>query len=816
MHKLFPLLLTVLVLAIAVSCDPAGLLTLNPDSDDEGSKGAPSPSDDAFLKPGPTGDGAYILPNGRRISPAGTSLSMKFFPNDVEVSPDGSTAVAISFKHPTLTVLDTETVTIIQENELDFAFSGIAFNAAGDRFWIGGGGTQSVLEYAVSAGAATLVREIPVQGYPAGLALGPDGNTLFVCCNMSHRLAEIDLATGLENRFWLTGVYPYDVKLLPRRNKAFVSNWGSSSVTVINWLEDRVVKEIGVGHGPEEMAISPEDERLYVACSDTDSVDVIDTETDEFVESFNLHDPSEPTLGAMPNGMDISADGQTLYVTSAGYNCITVLDASSGEIEGRIPTGWYPTGIALDGQDERIYVTSGKGFGSAWTLPTGWSGAIQAIDAPSPGELSDYTEEVEDNIRWGVNFFADRDFESPVPTTLGQASEQIKHVIFVLKENKTYDQVFGDLEGTERDENFLVFGEEYTPNAHALAREFTTCDNFYVEGDTSILGHFWATAAICNDYMEKTFLAGSRYGLSTFEPAAVVPQGTLFDHLLDHGIEWRSYGQIVGMSHNFDRFGPYIDFKYGFWNMRVSDEVKVDEIIREIEAGIYPPLIYVVLPNDHNYGSSSGAPTPRYLVADNDAGLGKLVDYISHSDHWKDTAIFVTQDDPQSGSDHVDPHRTLSLVISPWAKRGHNSSVLYSMSSVWLTIEMILGIPSHTKFDKYTSPMYDCFTMDPDYSPYKKIPNPVPFERNEKGAPMQEYCDRQDWTVPDSVENLGEVLWAIMRPDEPFPHQMSVDPEMIEDEEEEAEEKREYIEALRIAHEWADRHGIEIGQARSW
>ena len=768
----------------------------------------PVPSAEAFFRSGPIGGGRYSLPNGRVVSPAGDWVEVNRFPLDVELSPNGDVAVVASTNKPAMTLIETDGLDVRQKDKLFNSFYGTLFNRAGDRFWVPGGGGNKIYEYELIGASAFLLREIPVQGYPSGLALSLDGETLLVACNLGKALRMIDLASGLEVGLILTGLYPYHVELHPSGNLAYVSNWGASTVSVLDLENLRETRRVPVGKNPEGMALSHNGLFLYVTNSDSDSVTVIRTDTHDVAATYDLHDDSIHTNGASPCSVVVGRNDERIYVACSGYNSVYVVDTSNGNVLGKIPAGWYPSDVALDEVRDMLYVTSGKGLGS-WSN-SGWPGILSTVPVPTDEELAGHTAIADQNNLWSTAFYQQTNIASPVPSQWGRPSEQIKHVIFVLKENKTYDQLLGDLEGTEADPSHLVFGEEVTPNLHALARRFTSCDNFYVEGDTSILGHFWGTAALCNDYAEKTWLAGGRIPLSTIEEAAKPEGKYIFDNCLDNGVEFRNYGQFVGIIDNLERFAPYIDFKYGFWNMLVSDEIKVDEIIREIEAGIFPPFVYIVLPNDHTYGSSSGAPTPRWLVGDNDAGLGKLVDYLSHSPYWHETAIFVTQDDPQSGTDHIDPHRTISLIISPWAKAGHNTSVLYTMSSIWRTIELILGLPPLSNNDRYAAPMFDCFTLEPDMRPYQALPNPIPYSLNPSGLPFQEYCNRAQWIVPDQVGRLGEVLWALERPGEPFPYDYSVDTE--EEEEEEAEEALAARQAMEKLSEWLNDKGLSEQQ----
>lgn len=384
-----------------------------------------------------------------------------------------------------------------------------------------------------------------------------------------------------------------------------------------------------------------------------------------------------------------------------------------------------------------------------------------------------------------------------------------------MKENKTYDQVFGDLEGTEADPTHLTYGEAYTPNAHRLAQAFTSCDNYYSEADVSIQGHMWSVNMYANDYMEKAWALDSdhRYPLVNIEPAVTSRSGSIFRHLYDNGVTFRVYGQVLALGDIHD-LAPYVNLKYGFWNLGVSDETKVGEIIREMEAGIWPQFLYISLPNNHTQGTDAGAPAMDYYVGDNDAALGKLIEYITHSEYWSETLIIVTEDDPQSGSDHVDKHRTMALVISPYAKRGYTSSVLYSMPAIWTTIEMIFGLPPMSIYEEYASPMYDCFTATPDLTPYDAVPNPTPLSYNPEDLPMSDYCATADWGAPDQVRRLGEVTWAVKHPGEPWPGDDSVDGYGEDEEEEEDEEMDgiQYRAAAAALQEYARKTGLWDGE----
>ncbi|NLH48822.1 MAG: bifunctional YncE family protein/alkaline phosphatase family protein [Myxococcales bacterium] len=793
----------------ALACEPSASDSSHQRRDaaaDE--KALPEPTAEAYFRPGPIDDERYVLPNGRMIWPAGLGTIIDRFPVDLAVSPDGQTLVAASAGIERVRLIDTATMTPFQSLDVLQLFSGAVWNAAGDRFWIGGGGSHVVFEYSYTGGVAAEVRQIPVLNYPSGLALSPDESELYVACLHGKRLAVVDLLAGEEVDSIPTHLYSLDVKISADGKLAYVSSVGRGMVTVVNLQTRQPVADIEVGDNPEGIAISTDDAMLYVANSDSDTVSVVDLDAQEVTATWKIYDESTTSLGASPVAVAVDRAGERVYVACTGTNEITVFNAANGQVLGRIPGGWYVTQLRLDEDRGFLYYTSGKGYGSyGLGLYSNWRSTVHQVAIPTTEELAEYTDHQDQALNWANSFYDTVDLESPIPTAWGTPSEQIKHVIFILKENKTYDQIFGDLEGTERDPSNLNFGWDVTPNHHTLAQTFAVCDNLFVEGDTSVLGHLWGTFGLLNDHAEKRFAVGDDYPLPDIDPSTRPPNGTIFKRLLEAGIEFRSYGQVIGFMEDFDRYAPYIDMKYGFWNQGVSDEVKADEIIREWELGIFPPFIYISLPNDHSYGSRSGAPTARFQLGDNDAGLGKLIDWLSHSEHWADTAVFVTEDDPQSGADHIDPHRTVALVISSWVKRGHVSSVLYSMSSLWHTMELILGLPQPgSKYTKYSAPLYDCFDTTADLTTYTALPNPIPYEENPKGLPFQDYCDAANFEVPDQVGRMGEVLWALTRPNDPFPYDQSLSGEGEGDE----DDVKEYLEGVEKARAWAAAHGVEF------
>ncbi len=782
------------------------------------SKAPPTPTATALERPGDVGDEeTLIMVNGRAITPAGEMRATNAFPADTLQLPDGNLVVlTLRGGNHGFTIYDGLTFDVLAVENLSSPFHGIAANAAGDRLWVAAGNQQKVAEYTLAGGVPTLVRDIPSMLIPAGLVVTPDEQKLLVTSSFGSGVQIIDLADGSLQTIAPTGLYPFEIILSAAGGEAYVSNWGGSTVTVIDVQQAAGIAEIDVGLHPEGMVLAADGGTLYVANADSDTISVVDLATREEVDVLDVYN-AEEVVGASPIDVALSADGSRLYAACAGLNAVAVFDTDAGERLGFIPAGYYPTDVEVDDARDVLYITNGKGGG----IPTdeaSWGvtqvGTIQKVAIPTPAELADYSQQVIDNLTRSELFWETMSFDSPIPTERGVPSEQIKRVVFIMKENKTYDQVFGDMVGTERDESLLVFGEDVTPNIHRLAHQFTSCDSYYSEADASVQGHMWSVLMYANDYMEKGRAMGSsRYSMTNMEPASSSGKGSIFRHLYDNDIGFRVYGQVLALGDMPDLL-PYVNMKYGFWNLGISDETKADEVIREMEADIWPEFVYISLPNDHADGSSEGVPTIPYYVGDNDAGLGKLIEYITHSQYWHETAIIVTQDDPQSGADHVDPHRTIALVISPYAKRGYTSSVLYSMPSIWMTIEMIFGLPPLTVYDRHTSPMYDCFTEEADPDTYDAVPNPIPLEYNPSGLALAEYSSKQQWDAPDQVPRLGEIVWAYMRPGEPWPAEYSVDSYWRDnDDEGEEDDAEQYRAAVSLIKAQAVKRGLWDGSS---
>lgn len=707
---------------------------------------------------------------------------------------------------------------------------------------------------------------------PSGLAITPDDATLFVCGNLSNRLIEIDVATGQARRFFHVGVAPYDVRLV--HNKAYVSNWGGrlpgagdltgpagrgttvrvdpvrhiaseGSVSVVNLDEGKVIAELLTGLHASGLAVNPDGTLLACCNAASDTLSLIDTRLDRVVAKVWMKSKPSDLLGAAPNAALFDRSGRTLYVANGSQNAIAVVEINldepgESELEGLIPVGWYPGALVLDEQRNTMIVANIKGLprqsrayhGGAVPGTTGfnthhYSGSLTFAPIPGQADLPALSERVMRNLR------APRITESllpprpdqpprPIPQRIGEPS-LIKHVVYIIKENRTYDQVFGAMGRGNGDPSLCVFGRDITPNHHALADQFVLLDNTYCSGILSADGHQWSTTAYSTDYMEKSFAGFPRsypdgMGVDEDDAMAYAPSGFIWDNALAHGRTIRNYGEFMGPSvrwRDASRPGepdfaacynawlnktdevifecwPSVEslraispLHYVGWNMSVPDQYRADFILDELRAceekGEYPQLTIICLPQDHTSGTSQGCPTPAATVADNDLALGRILEGYSLSRFWKDMAVFIIEDDPQAGWDHVSGYRTVALCAGPYVKRREIVSTQYNTTSILRTIEQILGLPPMNAFDASAVPMFDCFTDQPNLTPYVALPNNIPLDQmNPVALHIEDPVLREDAIVSGTLnfrqvdrapeDVLNRILWRAMRGSaDPYP-----------------------------------------------
>ena len=753
-------------------------------------------------------DGSILVPSNQFLRPAGFQITLPGRPVDLALSPDGRFLFVKN--KADLDLIRLSDRTILQT--LPFAksgssFTGICVSPDGHKIYVTDADNRicvaSLDENNIMKWEDPIVLPAPSIGgspYPGGIVLNSPGDKIYVALSRNNSLAIVNLA-GNSIVEVPVGIAPFEV-LIASGTKAYVSNWGgrkpvegepvykssgsdvlvdpktgiasSGTVSVVDLDRNEQVKVIETGLHPCGMVLSPDHEMLYVACANSDIVTVIDTKSDEVINTISVHMMKEGHLfGSSPNDLSISPDGKYLYVANATDNAICVIETGpQAEVTGYIPTGWYPGSVITDMDGKSIYVANVKGIGSRNQLTgrAGYNshdhlGTLSIIPLPGKKELQTMTETVALNNspvkgQKDVKLSTSRRGAVPVPVLPDQKS-LFKHVVYIIKENRTYDQVFGDFEQGDGDTSLVMFGRNVTPNHHLLAETFVLLDNFYCSGILSADGHQWTDEAFVTDYLEKSFGGFTRsYPYDGDDPLAYASSGFIWDNVLNHGLTFRDYGEFVNAviepsnatfseiykdftegtnnikisaKANLDQLAPYLCSSYIGFPGKVSDAYRAAEFIKELkafeESGDFPNFIIMLLPNDHTSGTRPGMPTPEAAVADNDLALGQIVEAISGSKFWKETCILVTEDDPQNGLDHVDGHRTVGMVISPYTKRGEVVSTYYSQISMVRTIENILGLPPMNQLDLTAEPMTDCFTGKPDFTPYKAVKNNIPLDQ---------------------------------------------------------------------------------------
>ena len=748
------------------------------------------------------------------------------------------------------------------------SFTGLAFSPDGSRLFLANvNGSVKVFDVARD-GRVTGAFSIALppanaprrkEEIPAGLAVSSDGRRLYVAFNLSNRLGEFDVLTGKLLRVFDAGVAPYDVALVG--DKIYVSNWGGrrplpgeltgpagrgtavrvdpvrhianeGSVTVIDLRAGQAIGEIMTGLHASALALHPG--RRYLVCANaaSDHLSVIDTRSDTVIETIWVKQSPADLFGASPNALAFELTGRRLYVANGTQNALAVVDFKPGhsKLVGLIPVGWFPGALAYDARRAQVCVANIKGIGSTkesvkGTGGTGFNshqyhGSISLVPVPRKGELAGLSAQVWRNFRREQMALAQLPPRPgqpprPVPERIGEPSV-FQHVVYVIKENRTYDQVLGDEPRGNGDAALCIFGEAITPNQHRLVREFALLDNTYCSGILSADGHQWSTTAFGTDYLEKSFAGWPRsypdgMGPDEADALAYSPSGFIWDNALAHGKTLRNYGEfaapevkwrdpkkkgspdflacyrtwkgetnevVFGSQPMVESIRPYQPTNYVGWEMTVPDQYRADFVIRELREyearGEFPNLVMICLPNDHTSGTAKGSPTPAACAADNDLAFGRIVEAISHSRFWKETVIFAIEDDPQAGWDHVSGYRTTAYCVSPYTKRGAVIKTQYNTTSILRTMEQILGLPPMNQFDATATPMFDCFTETPDFTPFVSLPNNVALDqmnpdpkkisdpllrRNAYASARLNF--RQVDACPEDV--LNRILWHAMK-----------------------------------------------------
>ncbi len=739
------------------------------------------------LQAGELDGSAVMSPGGRALVSAGTTVELPGFPANLVFSSDEQRAYVLSTSNDDRRVLVVQVSdgAVLQNVELPEAFQGIALDEARGQLYVSGGGERQLHALAVDPDDGTLsgLRTFDMPTYTSDLLLLPDGSRLLVGSFTRSEFYEVDPdGLGTESMLVATRALArpvWDLVYIPGRDEVVASSISGTGVQFVRRADGVAEPLVETGRSTTGLAVSADESTVWVANSGIDEVVAINVADRTIaarahVSEGDLTDADGLILGrSNVNSVAVSTDGSRLYATRSSDNAVSVFDTRDLSLLGAFPTAWHPSGSFLYAGGERMIITEGKGFGSG---PSNGRRSMDVLDGSvtfvdlTAIELEVTTLAVRENFNRSIELFPfECDGFFPIPTRPDQPSP-IRHVILLVKENKTFDCVFGDLEGldVDVDPSLVRWGQEITPNQHQLARDFNISDNFYDEVEDSDMGHIYLTTGYLSEYAERVWMEAQRtkqflgFQLNARELA---DDGNFFTHLMDNGMSIQVYGEIVGMTDvaaDGRTPGDFSDPDYPggpFYNLGARDADRAQYVVEQMNENGLARFTYILMPNDHTGGVTPGNPTPEAQVADNDYGVGLLVEGLSNSPYWENTVIFVLEDDPQGCTDHVDSHRSFLLAISPWAKRNHVSHVNTNYQSVFATITRILGVPPMGRPDASTAPLWDLFTATPDFTPWTAVPREIPESKiRSADVPGAQESMRMDFRGPDRNENLGIVL----------------------------------------------------------
>ncbi|MCW3119722.1 MAG: bifunctional YncE family protein/alkaline phosphatase family protein [Chitinophagaceae bacterium] len=754
------------------------------------------------------------LPNGWGLTPAGKSLPLGDLPLNIAVSPTKKFIAVTNNGQSTqsLQLIDAVKDKVLSSVEIPKSWLGLKFSADGKYLFASGGNDNRILKYAIINNKLILKDSIllgkkwPEKISPAGLDILDAKQQMYVVTKENNSLYTIDLKTKSIIQKDTLGAEAYTCLLSLDKNELYISVWGADRIAIFDTRSKKFTGSIPAGDNPNDMCLSNDGRYLFVANANDNSVSVIDIKRRKVLETLNAALYANSIPGSTTNSVAISENGKTLYIANADNNCLAVFDITrpgSSLSKGFIPVGWYPTCVRVS--RNKIVVANGKGFTSlpnpqapgpydskrGITFHQGsirkvdkdqyigglFKGTLTIISTPTAKQLSGYSLQVYANTPYHKDkeLLSQGEVGNPVPMKVGDVSP-IKHVFYIIKENRTYDQVLSDIPGGNGDTSLLLFGEKITPNLHALAKEFVLLDNFYVDAEVSADGHNWSLGGYATDYLEKTWPTGygGRGGSYDAEGNRAIANnkgGFIWDHCAKAGVSYRTYGEFAddympNIPVLKDHFCPY----YTSWDQTVRDTTRVGQWKRDFDSLVashaLPQLNTLRIINDHTEGLRKGRPTPFAHCADNDLAVGMFVDYLSKSPVWKESIVFVVEDDAQSGPDHVDAHRSTAYVAGAYVKRNFIDHTMYSTTSILRTIELILGLPPMSQYDASATSLWRCFQSTPDLSGYTA--KPLQWDINEKNVAenvWQRKSETFDFTMEDRIPDreFTEVIWKAVK-----------------------------------------------------
>ena len=756
-----------------------------------------------------------LLPTQQRVNPRGKEIDLGLFPAGIAISSDGRLILVSNngFIMQSLTAIDTQTLKAADRRfggtGSKVLFMGVVLDPDGRHGYASGHsltGADVIHTVTIAPGPTVSIGadiQFPTGGFAAGLAISADGRLLYAAANLMDSLQVIDTQRRIVIGSVAVGKMPWGVARHPMLPQVYVTNRADNTVSIVDTETLSLIGTVATGRGPNAVAVSPDGGKVFVADATSDDLTVFDVDSPQSPRRISLQPFANALPGSSPSALAFSPDGSRLYAANAWDNDVAVVDPVEEAVVGLIPTGFYPSGIAVSPDNRRMYITNMKGarvyprtkarqpldffVNTQLAGSYGVHGTLQVLPVPGADALGFSTRRVRfyngfdtgirpSNIRLGNGPC------SPIPCNPGDPTP-IKHVVFIVRENKTYDQELSDLPQGEGEPSLILYGADVTPNLHALVQEFVLLDRFFIDSEKSEPGHQWTTAAIDSDYIEKTWthtafdgrpndIGVTDHGIRPLIPPVSQPAGGYwFDNCFAHNVTFRNYGEFWRTDDSGNPIDYWVnntDTAFRPFDLDYADQLRFDEWRREfdqqVQTSTFPQFTYLWFPNDHTKGTGSGVPDPRSFVADNDLATAKVVEAISNSPFWEQTVIFVLEDDSQSGVDHIDSHRSIGTVIGPYVRRHYVSHTRFDMASMHRTMELILGLPPMSQFDQMAIPMRELFTDTPDTTPYTALPENFSYALTLPN-PGAELSERQDWSGPDRVPDavLNKLLWEYLK-----------------------------------------------------
>jgi len=754
------------------------------------------------------------LPNGWALTPVGRNLPLGDLPLNIAVSPSKK-YIAITNNGQSvqsIQLIDPASEKILHTLIIPTAWYGLTFSKDNKALYVSGGNDNRILRYhiinnhLVKADTFFLGKKWPVKISPTGIALDESHNKMYVVTKDDNSLYIFQLSTKKLLEKIELGAEAYSCLLSPEGSRLYISLWGGDKVIVFN-TETKLQQIIPVGDNPNEMCLTQNGQFLYVANANDNNVSVINTKVNRVIETLNAALYPDAAVGSTSNGLALSEDEKKLYIANADNNCLAVFNVEfpgSSVSTGYIPTGWYPTNVKLIGK--KIFVTNGKGF-SSMANPFGpnpvninqkviyqkgdlnkpkdvqyigglFKGTLSIIDVPNEKTLGSWSTMVYNNSPYTKQkeLIAAGEIGNPIPMKVG-APSPIKYVFYIIKENRTYDQVLGDMPEGNGDTSLVLFGKNITPNQHKIAKEFVLLDNFFVDGEVSADGHNWSLGAYSTDYLEKNWPMnyggrGGNYDAEGTREIANNKNGFIWDLCKRNNVSYRTYGEFADdYKANLPVLENHFCTFFTSWDQSVRDTTRVNQWKRDFDSlyaiNAVPRMNTLRFINDHTEGLTPEKPTPFAHVADNDLACGMFIEELSKTPIWKESVVFIVEDDAQDGPDHVDAHRSIAFVAGGFVKRGFVDHTAYSTTSMLRTMELILGLPPMTQFDASATPMWKCFSSTADITPFKALPALVNLsDKNSlKKTALALKSLQFDFTKEDRVPALefNEVIWKAVK-----------------------------------------------------